>query len=465
MLPRLLLLNALLVAFPAGAVTMDWVYVGNPGNAPDTASQCGGFGDCGSVAHAYYIAKYEVTNAQYAEFLNAVDPNGSNTLALYSAGMGADATFGGILLNSGHPAGAKYSVKVGFANKPVTFVSMYDALRFSNWLNNGQGAASTETGAYTLLGNTPTPSNGATVARNTLATLGGPATTFLPSLNEWYKAAYFSPGGTYFDYPTGTNTATSCAAPGTDTGNSANCHPYAHPPGSLTNVGAYALSDSPYGTFDQGGNVFEWNESLAGFDSYRGIRGGSWFHGSEKLAADFPDYSHPTTEDTDMGFRVATVVPISACDDELDNDGDGSADLADPGCDGSSDVDEHSPTLPCDDGADNDGDTKADYLASGAGDPGCFNALSLRENPKCQDGLDNDGEAGIDFDGGASLDIDPLDGDIDEQFNGATPAVGAADPQCVGRPWGNRERSGCGLGFEIVLLAPLLVRWARMRRA
>ncbi len=117
------------------------------------------------------------------------------------------------------------------------------ARRFSNWLNNGQGSGDTETGAYTLLGGTATPSNGLTVTRN------GGASIFLTSENEWYKAAYYDALSTsYFDYPTGTNTATGCVAPGSDTGNSANCWPATSPSGALTNVGAYALSDSPYGT-------------------------------------------------------------------------------------------------------------------------------------------------------------------------------------------------------------------------
>jgi hypothetical protein len=67
----------------------------------------------------------------------------------------------------------------------------------------------------------------------------------------------------------------------------------------------------------------------------------------------------------------------------------------------------------------------------------------------CQDGLDNDNATGIDFDGGASLNHGvPLD---------------VKDPQCT-YAWQNRERSACGLGFEVVLLAPLLARLVRKRR-
>jgi formylglycine-generating enzyme required for sulfatase activity len=206
-------LAALLVALPAGALDIEWAYVGDPGNAPDTATNCL-YADCGSVPYEYAIAKYEVTNAQYAEFLNA--KAASDPLGLYNPSMGSDTTLGGIT-QSGSDGSYSYAAKPGFENKPVVYVSFYDALRFANWLNNGQGSGDTEAGAYTLLGGTPEPSNGTTVTRNPGATKAR------PSENEWYKAAYYSPGGTYFEYPTGTDEQTACVRPASDTGNSANC--------------------------------------------------------------------------------------------------------------------------------------------------------------------------------------------------------------------------------------------------
>ena len=171
------LVFAIILVVVAGApraasavVVFDWVQVGNPGNAPDTASNCAGpdgtgSPSCGSVGYTYYISKYDTTNAQYAEFLNAVDPGGSNTLALWNTNMSTDTNNGGISIVSGNASGSMYQANPGFENKPVVYVSFYDALRFANWLNNGQGSASTETGAYTLLGGTPTPSNGLGVTR------------------------------------------------------------------------------------------------------------------------------------------------------------------------------------------------------------------------------------------------------------------------------------------------------------
>jgi hypothetical protein len=103
----------------------------------------------------------------------------------------------------------------------------------------------------------------------------------------------------------------------------------------------------------------------------------------------------------------------------------------------------------CADGLDNDGDGLVDYPE----DPGCRDVTSVREDPKCQDGINNDpGQDDlIDFDGGLS-------------------ALGYAatepDPQCVGKPWQNREKTGpnvCGLGAELALLLPPLM-WLLWRR-
>ena len=129
-IPHCLPLAALLflLAPVASAVTMEWVTVGNTGNACDTQAQ----GCFGAVSYRYRISKYEVTNAQYAEFLNAVaatDPK-----ELYDTSMGSG--FGGIT-RSGSSGSFTYSAIVGRENKPVNFVSFYDSLRFSNWLDNG----------------------------------------------------------------------------------------------------------------------------------------------------------------------------------------------------------------------------------------------------------------------------------------------------------------------------------------
>ena len=118
------MVSGALIASAAASVTIDYVSVGNPGNAADPAT-----GSLyGAVDHAYQIGKYEVTNAQYGEFLNAKGQSNANDI--YN------------------------TVTTALANHPVVYVSWYDAARFANWMMNGQGNASMENGAYTLNGAT-----------------------------------------------------------------------------------------------------------------------------------------------------------------------------------------------------------------------------------------------------------------------------------------------------------------------
>jgi formylglycine-generating enzyme required for sulfatase activity len=290
---------AALLCAPASAVTIDWVTI--PGVETPNACDPQVFGCFGAVDYDYQISKYEVTNTQYAGFLNVVDPTGANGLALYSAFMGSDSR-GGINFVGGNPNGSKYVVKSGSASKPVNDVSFYDSLRFANWLHNGQGGGSTETGAYTLLGGTPTPSNGLTVTRNADATI------FLTSEDEWHKAAYYDASTlSYNPYPfaDGFNSAACEAAPGT-TSHSANCGNASAP---LTEGGAYTGSPSEYGTFDQGGNVFEWNETITTFigDFDRGLRGGAYNNPPDNLAASVWFAASPSSEGSILGFRVARL--------------------------------------------------------------------------------------------------------------------------------------------------------------
>ena len=142
----LALVAACLAISPAHAVTIDWVTVGDPNNDADTAPS--GYG---AVSDSFQIMKYEFTNSQYAAFLNAVDPNGTNPYSVWSASMDSDAR-GGISQNLGGPVGGRYAVKPNMGDKPVNYVSWFDAARVANWLQNGQGSGSTETGAYTLVG-------------------------------------------------------------------------------------------------------------------------------------------------------------------------------------------------------------------------------------------------------------------------------------------------------------------------
>jgi formylglycine-generating enzyme len=204
---------ALFVPSRTVAVTIATVPVGSPGNAPDLAT-----GSLyGAVPYNYRIGTYDVTNAQYAEFLNANDPTGADPLLLIPSLVDNLGPAGGINYNSGAASGSKYSVISGEGNHPVNYVNWYDAIRFANWLNNGQPVYTTEptatnnateNGSYRLQRYLPTQYDDISITRNPGATV------FLPSENEWYKAAYYNLAtSSYFRYPTSSNTAPTAEAP------------------------------------------------------------------------------------------------------------------------------------------------------------------------------------------------------------------------------------------------------------
>ena len=289
-----------------GAVTtpfMEFVTVGNPGNENDTT----GFG---AVADNFNIGKYEVTNSQYAEFLNAVaaaDPNG-----LYDSLMGSSARGG--ITQSGTSGSFTYTVKANMGDKPVVYVSFWDACRFCNWLDNGrpsggQDNSTTEDGAYTLTATNP---DNATVDRNAGAKF------FIPSEDAWYKAAYHQPGADandYWLYPTQSNsepTVATADATGNINNDSVNIANYDRGAdwngvdGNVTTVGSGGPgSASFYGVFDMGGNVWEWNEARLG--GRRILRGGASDTGSAAgLASFLRNYSDAYFGNGGVGFRVAS---------------------------------------------------------------------------------------------------------------------------------------------------------------
>ncbi len=176
----------------AHAITIDWVTVGDPGNAGQTLSYGGTNMTFGAVADSFRIMKYEFTNQQYVEFLNAVDPDGTNPDSIYSGSMGSNARGG--ISNTGTTAGSKYASRTNMASKPVNYVSWFDAARVSNWLQAGgttygtslSGSAAINSGAYTL--------NGATTGNARAVNPG--ATFYIPTEDQWYKAAYYKGSGT-----------------------------------------------------------------------------------------------------------------------------------------------------------------------------------------------------------------------------------------------------------------------------
>ena len=258
----------------ANAFSIDFVTIGNPGNKSDKR---GSLNPVGSVIYTYNIGKYEVSR-EMIEKANA------------AGGLG-------ITLQDMTRYGGNGS------NKPATGISWYEAAKFVNYLNTSQGKQSAYKfdggGNFQLWSSGDAGYDVNNKFRNKLAKF------FLPSVDEWYKSAYGSPSGTWYNYPTGSDAAPTAVSGGT----SGAVYYEQSGPAEITWAGGL----SPYGTMAQGGNVWEWNESA--YDGIndtvgesRVLRGGSWFFPEGVLSAGICNFSSPTNERyEDNGFRVASV--------------------------------------------------------------------------------------------------------------------------------------------------------------
>ena len=274
--------------FGSGSNTfsLDFVTIGNPGNTNDTTGY-------GKVVYTYQMGTYTISQ-------NQVNVAASNGLL-------------------GIPKG-NWS-----GNQPATFLSWYQAAAFVNWLNTSQGY----TPAYNLSYSSNSGYSMALWATNQAWTNGGTnpyrnanCVYFLPSENEWYKAAYYDQNknsglGGYWKYSDGMNTVPNAVASGTAVGTAVYFNGVSlYSPAAVNQAGGL----SPYGTMGQGGNVFQWIEgSYSGSNTNpslnRALRGGCWGFGSNTLLSSYRnnngDYNNgnPATQNNSLGFRVARILP------------------------------------------------------------------------------------------------------------------------------------------------------------
>jgi formylglycine-generating enzyme len=275
----------------------------------------------GAVGYEYRMGKYEVTAGQYCAFLNAVARNiTTDTYGLYNA-SGLSNVAGCKIRRSGSAGNYSYLVDANGdgiedadrINRPVNFVKFSAAMRFANWMANGQPTTlgmpdltTTEDGSYYLNG-----ANTVAALQSIVRKTSG-ATWVLPTNDEWYKAAFYhDSANVYYDWATGDD-----AAPGRDMtettspGNNANFTGTPVPIDSgtyYTTVGGeFELSYSPYGTFDQAGNVSEWSESID-LPSNRRLWGGSYNSGAASGTTSPGTGGVNATGSTIQGFRLAIV--------------------------------------------------------------------------------------------------------------------------------------------------------------
>jgi len=309
---------AALACLPLGSIakagiTIDWVTVGDPGNTADTAPA--GYG---AVATSFQIMKFEFTNQQYTDFLNSVAAR--DTYSLYNTTMGTGPR-SGITQSGPGPGEWTYSVRPNMGDKPVNYVNWFDAARVANWLHNGAtSSSSTETGAYTLVNG---QTSGTAPARN------ADAKFYIPTEDQWYKAAYYKGGNTnagYWDYATQRDTAPTPVTSGStgigSAGGALNLANYKDAAdwngqnGNVTTVGTNG-GPSAYDLYDMAGNVQEWNDLTGTANSSRGLRGGNWtdFYPEDLSSSSRNTYDPSFANDT-IGFRLAS--PVASGVPEID---------------------------------------------------------------------------------------------------------------------------------------------------
>jgi len=254
-------------------------------------------GRCGKVTYDFYIGQGEVSNSEYADFLNAVASR-SDHMGLYSPLMSSH--FWGGIVKIAAKDRVRFEPKPGYADLPVTFVSFFDAVRYVNWLHFSRpvgeaGPGRTEgddrSGSYDTRGREP--------KRNVFSTF------VIPNCDEWSKAAYFNPAsGRFADWITGSETVSAPADSLNRNGvNVSDRSGFANPFPHLTAVTSYYPSMS--GTFNQAGNVMEWVDSKLGGDQR--VMGGSLFMNTTSTAADYSDSEKPDHEIATFGFRIAKL--------------------------------------------------------------------------------------------------------------------------------------------------------------
>ncbi len=244
---------------------------------PGTFTMGGGAGDPDfeytdhevTLTHAFWIGRTEITRAEWE-----ADPADS-VWTYYSTGCTA-------------------------SDCPADILSWYDAVKYANWLSDGEGLAD----CYTV--------DGFDVAEAYLADPYSCPGYRLPTEAEWEYAARAGEDTTY----SGGNTAADVAW------TSENSDSRSH------SVCTTPVAENAFGLCDMSGNAWEWvndwsSDSYGGYGDgspgvdpagpeagdKRGLRGGYWYNVASHARVDTRYQEVPSVAYDEFGFRLARSVP------------------------------------------------------------------------------------------------------------------------------------------------------------
>ncbi len=291
----------------SGQVTgFDWVTVGAPGNAPFPGPDpIGDVVGRGGVDYVYRIGRTEITTGQWLSFVNTFSTQ-SDELGQF----GIPSNWGARVDTSYTGPGMRWQLRDGAdaGMLPVFGVSWRTAAMYCNWLCNGQSSdlISLDTGAYDT--STFHFNEDGTLADQRTHSPG--AQYWIPTMDEWLKAAHFDPNrygpgqSGWWQYSHSSDVLPESGLPGEgETSAGLNLPDFGQ---FDIPLGAYPDTLSPWGLLDITGGAAEWTEEMYN-DLYRGVDGASAGFSLRELdeilhfRIDFP------TSRGSRGLRIASV--------------------------------------------------------------------------------------------------------------------------------------------------------------
>ena len=300
----------------AAIITIDTVAVGDAGNADDSSKSYGG------VDYSFNMGCFEVSNGQYTEFLNAVAA--TDTHGLYQefwmknnvreTGSSTDG-----IVRSGSSGSYTYSTST--PDSPVHNVTYWSAVRFANWMSNGQGSGSTETGAYDLTDSDAITNNSMTRDSwydSSSGNTSGSTVWALPTIDEFYKAGWYQPSGSggdsddYWAWATGSNSRPTAASSITDTSENKIVYYQVGHSGQLSGPADAEESSglSYYGTCGQEGNLSEWIDTIGSNSANRKYTTVNYTTDIVDITSGSFSEASPTTKQSTMGFRLVSLTAV-----------------------------------------------------------------------------------------------------------------------------------------------------------